>query len=97
MPRLAYYAAVVCGLTATAAAVSVVRGAWVVAIAWILLTGLTSNMAWYFHRRPTGGGILRAAGSGGLRASDGPGLVPDAARAGCTGTGACGVCVKRIC
>ncbi|MGW7404291.1 hypothetical protein ACWGI9_11220 [Streptomyces sp. NPDC054833] len=97
MPRLAFYAAVVSVLSATAAALSFARGAWAVAIVWILLTGLTSNMAWYWHRRPARGRILRAAGPGGPRARDEPGLVPDAALAGCTGAGACGVCVKRIC
>jgi hypothetical protein len=97
MPRLALYSAVVSVLSATAAAVSFARGAWVVAIVWILLTGLTSNMAWYCHRRPGGGGILRAAGPGGRRASGGPGLVPDAERAGCMGAEACGICVKGIC
>jgi hypothetical protein len=41
----------VCVLAATAAVVSFTRGAWAVGVVWALLTGLTSNMAWYYARR----------------------------------------------
>ncbi|NSC21392.1 hypothetical protein FM076_09305 [Streptomyces albus subsp. chlorinus] len=50
-PRgLALYATVICLLAAVAAVVSFVHGSWL-GIVWVLLAGLTSNMAWYYHRR----------------------------------------------
>ncbi|WP_046509153.1 hypothetical protein [Streptomyces odonnellii] len=50
MPRLALYAIAVCALAAIAAVVSFVQGSWL-GIVWILLAGLSSNMAWYYLRR----------------------------------------------
>ncbi|WP_093801105.1 hypothetical protein [Streptomyces sp. Wb2n-11] len=50
MPRLALYALVVCALAVAAAVVSFVQGTWL-GIIWILLAGVTSNMAWYYLRR----------------------------------------------
>ncbi|WP_328401326.1 hypothetical protein OHS70_26775 [Streptomyces sp. NBC_00390] len=50
MPRLALYALVVCALAVTAAVVSFVHGTWL-GIVWVLLAGLSSNMAWYYLRR----------------------------------------------
>ncbi len=58
MPRLALYALVVCVLSVAAAVVSFVQGSWL-GIVWVLLAGLTSNMAWYYLRRARAG---RAAG-----------------------------------
>ncbi|MDN3296305.1 hypothetical protein QWM81_20000 [Streptomyces ficellus] len=52
MPRLALYALVVCVLAVTAAVVSFVQGTWL-GIVWVLLAGVSSNMAWYYHRRGT--------------------------------------------
>lgn len=50
-PRgFALYATVVCALAVVAAVVSFVKGSWV-GIIWVLLAGLTSNMAWYYARR----------------------------------------------
>ncbi|WP_137034775.1 hypothetical protein, partial [Streptomyces albus] len=50
-PRgLALYATVICLLAVVAAVVSFVNGQWL-GIIWVLLAGLTSNMAWYYHRR----------------------------------------------
>ncbi|GAA3617866.1 hypothetical protein ACG5V6_10995 [Streptomyces chitinivorans] len=49
--RLPLFALVVCGLAVVAAVVSFVRGAWPVGIVWVLLAGLSSNMAWYYVRR----------------------------------------------
>ncbi|RSS32501.1 hypothetical protein EF906_33790 [Streptomyces sp. WAC08241] len=50
MPRLALYALVVCALAAAAAVVSFVQGSFL-GIVWVLLAGLSSNMAWYYLRR----------------------------------------------
>lgn len=50
MPRLALYALVVCALAVAAAVVSFVQGTWL-GVIWILLAGVTSNMAWYYLRR----------------------------------------------
>jgi hypothetical protein len=50
MPRLALYALVVCVLAVAAAVVSFVRGSWV-GVVWVLLAGLSSNMAWYYVKR----------------------------------------------
>lgn len=50
MPRLALYALVVCVLSVAAAVVSFVQGSFL-GVVWILLAGLSSNMAWYYVRR----------------------------------------------
>ena len=50
MPRLALYALVVCALAVVAAVVSFVQGS-VLGVIWVLLAGLSSNMAWYYIRR----------------------------------------------
>ena len=50
MPRLALYALVVCVLAVAAAVVSFVQGS-LLGIVWVLLAGLSSNMAWYYLRR----------------------------------------------
>ncbi|MEV7034417.1 hypothetical protein AB0N99_29845 [Streptomyces sp. NPDC093272] len=51
MPRLALYSLVVCVLAVVAAVVSFVQGSWPIGVVWVLLTGLSSNMAWYYVRR----------------------------------------------
>lgn len=48
--RLAVYALVVCLLAVTAAVVSFSRGSWL-GVVWVLMAGLSSNMAWYYVRR----------------------------------------------
>ncbi|MGW1198910.1 hypothetical protein ACWD4B_24205 [Streptomyces sp. NPDC002536] len=50
MPRLALYALVTCALALTAAVVSFVEGSWL-GIIWILLLGVSSNIAWYYVRK----------------------------------------------
>ncbi|GAA3305673.1 hypothetical protein [Streptomyces cinereospinus] len=50
MPRLALYALAVCVLAAAAAVLSFTRGSWL-GVVWVLLAGLSSNMAWYYLRR----------------------------------------------
>ncbi|MEU6095334.1 hypothetical protein [Streptomyces sp. NPDC047079] len=50
MPRLAFYALAVCVLSVAAAVVSFVQGSWL-GIVWVLLAGVSSNMAWYYLRR----------------------------------------------
>ncbi|MFD4858824.1 hypothetical protein [Streptomyces atratus] len=50
MPRLALYAVAVCVLAVVAAVISFVQGSWL-GIVWVLLAGLSSNMAWYYLRR----------------------------------------------
>ncbi|MER6461105.1 hypothetical protein AB0D30_25895 [Streptomyces sp. NPDC048409] len=51
MPRLALYSLVVCVLAVVAAVVSFVQGSWPIGVVWVLLTGLSSNMTWYYVRR----------------------------------------------
>ncbi|MGV9879968.1 hypothetical protein [Streptomyces sp. NPDC003006] len=50
MPRLALYALVVCALAVAAAVISFAQGSWL-GIVWVLLAGLSSNMAWFYLRR----------------------------------------------
>ncbi|MER5739334.1 MULTISPECIES: hypothetical protein [unclassified Streptomyces] len=50
MPRLALYALVVCALAVAAAVISFVNGSFI-GVVWVLLAGLSSNMAWYYVRR----------------------------------------------
>ncbi len=50
MPRLALYALAVCALAVAAAVVSFVQGSWL-GVVWVLLAGISSNMAWYYLRR----------------------------------------------
>ncbi len=50
MPRLGVYALIVCVLAVAAAAVSFAQGSWL-GIVWVLLAGLSSNMAWYYVKR----------------------------------------------
>ncbi|MEU2311352.1 hypothetical protein [Streptomyces albidoflavus] len=50
MPRLALYALAVCVLTVAAAVVSFVQGQWI-GVVWVLMAGLSSNMAWFYFRR----------------------------------------------
>lgn len=51
MPRLALYALVVCVLAVAAAVISFVQGSWLMGVVWVLLTGLSSNMTWYYAKR----------------------------------------------
>lgn len=48
--RLAWFAVVVCVLSLAAAGVSFAMGSFV-GVVWILLAGLSSNMAWYYLRK----------------------------------------------
>ncbi|GHB04278.1 hypothetical protein [Streptomyces termitum] len=50
MPRLALYALAVCALAVAAAVISFVNGSFI-GVVWVLLAGLSSNMAWYYLRR----------------------------------------------
>ncbi|MEU9119309.1 hypothetical protein AB0C96_05520 [Streptomyces sp. NPDC048506] len=50
MPRLALMALAVCVLAVVAAVVSFAAGSFV-GIVWILLAGVSSNMAWFYLRR----------------------------------------------
>ncbi|WP_055550889.1 hypothetical protein [Streptomyces sp. NBRC 110028] len=50
MPRLAVYALLVCALTVAAAVVSFARGSWL-GVVWVLLAGISSNMAWFSLRK----------------------------------------------
>ncbi|MEV5598463.1 hypothetical protein [Streptomyces sp. NPDC052496] len=50
MPRLAVFALVVCVLAVAAAVVSFVQGSWL-GIVWILMAGISSNMAWFYARK----------------------------------------------
>ncbi|MFE4593500.1 hypothetical protein [Streptomyces laurentii] len=57
MPRLALYALIVCALAVAAAVLSFVQGN-LIGIVWVLLAGLSSNMAWFYIKRS------RMAGTG---------------------------------
>ncbi|WP_165987830.1 hypothetical protein [Streptomyces sp. YIM 98790] len=48
--RFAVYALIVCVLAVAAAVVSFVQGSWL-GIVWVLLAGVSSNLAWYYARR----------------------------------------------
>ncbi|MEV0095270.1 hypothetical protein [Streptomyces sp. NPDC050738] len=50
MPRLAVYALVVCTLAVVAAVVSFAQGSFL-GIVWVLMAGLSSNMAWFYLRK----------------------------------------------
>ncbi|ARZ70412.1 MULTISPECIES: hypothetical protein [Streptomyces] len=50
MPRLALYALAVCVLAAVAAVVSFAQGSWL-GIVWVLMLGVSSNIAWYYIRK----------------------------------------------
>ncbi|MBW5480615.1 hypothetical protein [Streptomyces bambusae] len=89
LPRPAVYAAAACALTSAAAAVSFVRGSWV-GIVWVLLAGLTSNLAWYATRRRPG-----VRGIGRRRPAAGPDPAPSPSA--CGSGGACGGCTQKIC
>ncbi|WP_030680126.1 hypothetical protein [Streptomyces rimosus] len=60
MPRLAVFALVVCALAVAAAVVSFIQGSWL-GIVWILMAGISSNMAWFYVRKAK---MERAAGAG---------------------------------
>ncbi|MFD7519049.1 hypothetical protein ACFV85_30095 [Streptomyces niveus] len=51
MPRLALYALIVCLLSVGAAVVSFTRASGWLGVVWVLLAGLSSNMAWYYRRK----------------------------------------------
>ncbi|MBB0243322.1 hypothetical protein [Streptomyces alkaliphilus] len=48
--RFSVQALIVCVAALVAAVVAFSRGSWL-GIIWILLAGLASNLAWYYHRR----------------------------------------------
>lgn len=50
MPRLAVFAVVLCALAVAAAVVSFVEGS-LLGIVWVLMAGITSNMAWFYVRK----------------------------------------------
>ncbi len=50
MPPLAVFALVVCALAVAAAVVSFAQGSWL-GIVWILMAGISSNMAWFYVRK----------------------------------------------
>ncbi|MGY0486884.1 hypothetical protein [Streptomyces sp. WG-D5] len=50
MPRIALFALVVCVLAVAAAVVSFVEGSFL-GIVWVLIAGITSNMAWFYVRK----------------------------------------------
>ncbi|MFE9095388.1 hypothetical protein [Streptomyces sp. NPDC007264] len=85
MPRPALLALTFCVLATAAAVVSFARGAWV-GVVWVLLAGLTSNMAWYSFRRARRGSTVSARSAA------------PAAAAACqerTACDACGVCEMK--
>lgn len=53
MPRLAVCTFVVCVLAVVAAVVSFTRGS-LLGVVWVLIAGISSNMAWYYLRKARG-------------------------------------------
>lgn len=58
--RFALAAWLLCALTTVAAVVSFFQGSWL-GVVWVLMAGLSSNMAWYYGRRAKQAGAARAA------------------------------------
>jgi len=57
MPRLALFAVVVCVLALAAAVVSFSSDAgsgWL-GVVWIMMAGVSSNMAWFYYRKAGAG------------------------------------------
>ncbi|MFJ1790624.1 hypothetical protein [Kitasatospora griseola] len=50
MPRNALYATIVLVLAVIAAVVSFLQGNWL-GVVWVLMAGVSSNIAWYYLRR----------------------------------------------
>ncbi|WP_030545136.1 hypothetical protein [Streptomyces albus] len=50
MPRLALFSLAVCLLATAAAVVSFVEGNWL-GILWVMMAGVSSNMAWFHFRK----------------------------------------------
>ncbi|TQF05695.1 hypothetical protein E6W39_30055 [Kitasatospora acidiphila] len=50
MPRNALYASIVFVLAVSAAVVSFVEGNWL-GVIWVLLAGVSSNIAWFYLRK----------------------------------------------
>ncbi|MFE9775997.1 hypothetical protein ACFYOV_30930 [Streptomyces sp. NPDC005931] len=82
MSRTAVLAPAVCVLATVAAVVSFTRSTWM-GLAWLLLAGLTSNMAVYHVRR--------------ARTATRAGRPPAAAPTACASGGACGGCAEKVC
>ncbi|KUL38761.1 hypothetical protein ADL22_17175 [Streptomyces sp. NRRL F-4489] len=61
--RLAVLALAVCVLAVAAAVVSFAEGSFV-GIVWVLLAGISSNMAWFYVRKAKLDQARRAAASG---------------------------------
>ncbi|MFD9337577.1 hypothetical protein ACFWBF_24735 [Streptomyces sp. NPDC060028] len=64
MPRLAVFAIAVCVLATAAAVVAFVEGSFL-GIIWVLMAGVTSNMAWFYLRKAKAqkaAGAARSAG-----------------------------------
>jgi hypothetical protein len=59
MPRTALYASIVFVLAVAAAVVSFVEGNWF-GVIWVLMAGVSSNMAWFYVRKER---LAKAAGS----------------------------------
>ncbi|MEU1629057.1 hypothetical protein ABZ746_27825 [Streptomyces sp. NPDC020096] len=49
-PRLAIFAIAVCVLAIAAAVVSFVQGSFL-GVVWVLMAGVSSNMAWFYLRK----------------------------------------------
>jgi hypothetical protein len=50
MPRNALFASIVLVLAVTAAVVSFVEGNWF-GVVWVLMAGVSSNIAWFYIRK----------------------------------------------
>ncbi|MER5933220.1 hypothetical protein [Streptomyces sp. NPDC002054] len=64
MPRLAVFALVVCALSVAAAVVAFVEGSFL-GIIWVLMAGVTSNLAYFYLRKAKAEKAAQAAQAGG--------------------------------
>ncbi|MBB1256208.1 hypothetical protein [Streptomyces alkaliterrae] len=50
MPRIAVYALLTCVLALAAAVLSFANGSWL-GIVWVMVLGVSSNIAWFYWRK----------------------------------------------
>ncbi|MBB1244222.1 hypothetical protein GL263_11725 [Streptomyces durbertensis] len=69
MPRIAVYALLTCVLALVAAVLSFANGSWL-GIVWVLMLGVSSNIAWFYWRKAQMDRQHAAAAAGDAAAGD---------------------------
>lgn len=49
--RFTWMITTLCGLALAATVLAFVNGSWIMGVLWLLITGFTSNLAWFQFRR----------------------------------------------